>query len=416
MERVILHSDLNNFYASVECLDNTALRGKPVAVCGDPELRHGIVLAKSYEAKAFGVSTGQAIWEAKQRCPNLVVVPPRYDRYIELSQAVRALYIQYTDRMEPFGLDESWLDVGGSVGLFGDGKHIADEIRLRVKREIGLTVSVGVSFNKVFAKLGSDLKKPDATTVISRENFRELAWSLPVSELLYVGPATTRKLGRYGIRTIGDLARTDPAFPHAVLGKVGVMLWRFANGLDSSGVATYYAMPPVKSIGNSTTAPRDLLTDDDIKITLYALCESVAARQREQQSLCSTIQLGIRDNALYRYERQDKLAVPVNNSTDIFDMAFSLFCKNRPARPVRSLSVRALGLSLADEAPQLSLFPEDNRRRKRDDLERAIDRIRGKYGYESIRRGIQLMDTALDLDAKGSNIIHPIGFLGTLDQ
>lgn len=251
MERVILHSDLNNFYASVECLDNTTLRGKPVAVCGDPELRHGIVLAKSYEAKAFGVATGQAIWEAKQRCPDLMVVPPRYDRYIELSQSVRALYVQYTDQVEPFGLDESWLDVGGSVGLFGDGKHIADEIRLRVRHEIGLTVSVGVSFNKVFAKLGSDLKKPDATTVISRENFRELAWSQPVSDLLYVGPATTKKLGRYGIRTIGDLARTDPAFPHAILGKVGVMLWRFANGLDSSGVATYYAMPPIKSIGNS---------------------------------------------------------------------------------------------------------------------------------------------------------------------
>ena len=239
MERVILHSDLNNFYASVECLDNAALRGKPVAVCGDPALRHGIVLAKSYEAKAFGVATGQAIWEARSRCPGLVVVPPRYDRYLELSHQVRELYLQYTDQVEPFGLDESWLDVGGSASLFGDGKQIADTLRRRVRGELGLTVSVGVSFNKVFAKLGSDYRKPDATTVITRENYRELVWALPVSDLLYVGPATTRKLGRYGVYTIGALARSSPEFLHAVLGKVGVMLWQFANGLDRSGVSPY---------------------------------------------------------------------------------------------------------------------------------------------------------------------------------
>ena len=355
MERVILHSDLNNFYASAECLDNAALRGKPVAVCGDPALRHGIVLAKSYEAKAFGVATGQAIWEARSRCPGLVVVPPRYDRYLELSHQVRELYLQYTDQVEPFGLDESWLDVGGSAALFGDGKQIADTLRRRVRGELGLTVSVGVSFNKVFAKLGSDYRKPDATTVITRENYRELVWALPVSDLLYVGPATTRKLGRYGVYTIGALARSSPEFLHAVLGKVGVMLWRFANGLDYSGVSPYYAMPPVKSVGNSTTAPRDLVSDDDVKITLYALCESVAARLREQRCLCSTVQLGIRDNTLLRYERQEKLTAPASNSTDLFDAAFRLFCTNRPSRPVRSLSVRACGLSPAEETPQLSL-------------------------------------------------------------
>ena len=414
MERVILHSDLNNFYASVECLDDPSLRGKPVAVCGDPALRHGIVLAKSYEAKAFGVATGQAIWEAKLRCPGLVVVPPRYGRYLELSRQVRELYLQYTDQVEPFGLDESWLDVGGSAGLFGDGRQIADTLRTRIRREIGLTVSVGVSFNKVFAKLGSDYKKPDATTVITRENYRQVVWAMPVNDLLYVGPATTKKLGRYGIRTIGTLAQASPAFLHTVLGKVGVMLWRFANGLDRSGVSTYYAMPPVKSVGNSTTAPRDLVSDDDVKITLYALCESVAARLREQRSLCSTVQLGIRDNTLLRYERQEKLAFPVSNSGDLFASAFRLFRANRPSRPVRSLSVRATGLSPADEAPQLSLFPEDARRQKREDLERAVDRIRAKYGYTGIRRGIQLLEPSLDLDAKGSNIIHPIGFLGTL--
>ena len=239
-------------------------------------------------------------------------------------------------------------------------------------------------------------------------------WALPVSDLLYVGPATTRKLGRYGVYTIGALARSSPEFLHAVLGKVGVMLWRFANGLDYSGVSPYYAMPPVKSVGNSTTAPRDLVSDDDVKITLYALCESVAARLREQRCLCSTVQLGIRDNTLLRYERQEKLKAPASNSTDLFDAAFRLFCTNRPSRPVRSLSVRACGLSPAEETPQLSLFPEDVKRRKREDLEQAVDRIRAKYGYTGIRRGIQLLDPALDLDAKGSHIIHPVGFLGTL--
>ena len=308
----------------------------------------------------------------------------------------------------------AYLDVGGSAALFGDGPRIADDIRSRVRRELGLTVSVGVSFNKVFAKLGSDYKKPDATTVITRENYRELVWALPVSDLLYVGPATTKKLARYGIHTIGELARTDPAFPHTILGKVGVMLWRFANGMDSSGVAAYHAVPPVKSVGNSTTAPRDLVTDDDVKITLYALCESVAARLREQGSRCATVQLGIRDNALFRYERQEKLSAPSSNSTDIFDAAFRLFAANRLQRPVRSLSVRATSLSQTEESPQLSLFPEDILRQRRDDLERTVDRIRGKYGYAAIRRGIQLLDPALDLDAKGSNIIYPIGFLGTL--
>lgn len=414
MERTILHSDLNNFYASVEQRDNSDLRGKPVAVCGDPAARHGIVLAKSQEAKRYGVKTGQAIWQARQDCPSLIVVPPHYDRYLEASAAVQEIYISYTDQVEPFGLDECWLDVGGSMGLFGPGKAIADDIRARIKRELGLTASVGVSFNKVFAKLGSDYKKPDATTIITKENFQDVVWGLPASDLLYVGPATTKKLGRYGVRTIGQIASTDIKFMYSILGKVGVMLWQFANGRDNSGVATYYSMPPVKTIGNSTTAPRDLVTDEEVKITLYALCDSVAARLREQRSVCNTVQLGIRDTSLLWYERQAQLHRPACDSTSIFEAAFGLFCANRPRSFVRSLSVRASALEIAPDAPQLSLFEEDGRRQRRTDLENAVDRIRGKYGYESIRRSIMLTDPALDLDAKGSNVIHPIGFLGTL--
>ena len=405
---------MNNFYASVECLDNPSLRGKPVAVCGNPDLRHGIVVAKNQIAKKYGVRTGSAIWEARQQCRDLVLVPPHYGRYQEVSAAAREIYISYTDRVEPFGLDECWLDVGGSIGLFGAGPAIADDIRTRIRQELGLTVSVGVSFNKVFAKLGSDMKKPDATTVITRDNYRDVVWTQPVSDLLYVGPATTKKLARYGVYTVGDLARMDINGLYRILGKVGIMLHRFANGRDTLNVSTYYAMPPIKSIGNSTTAPRDLVTEEDVKITLYALCESVAARLREQHSLCSTVQLGVRDTTLFWYERQEHLHVPVCNSSDIFASAFRLYSQNRPSRPVRSLSVRASSLSLEEEQPQLSLFPDDNQRLRHTDLERAVDRIRRKYGYSSIQRGIMLQDPALNLDAKSDNTIHPIGFLSTI--
>ncbi len=415
MERVILHSDMNNFYASVECLDNPRLREKPVAVCGDPMQRHGIVLAKNQIAKQFGVSTGDAIWEARQKCRDIVIVPPHYDRYMELSAAARKIYTSYTDRVEAFGLDECWLDVGGSTNLFGTGPVIADDIRRRVRTELGLTASVGVSFNKVFAKLGSDMKKPDATTVITRENYCEVVWAQPVSDLLYVGPATTKKLKRYGVQTIGDLARMDTGGIYSILGKVGVMLWQFANGWDSSSVSTYYAAPAIKTIGNSTTAPRDLVTDEEVKITLYALCESVAARLRAQNSVCSTVQLGIRDTSLLWYERQEKLCHPVCSVTEIFGAAFRLFGQNRPRAQVRSLSVRASGISPAGPA-QLSLYPDEVRSLRHTDLERAMDRIREKYGYHSIQRGIMLTDPALNLNAKQDNTVHPIGFLSTLNQ
>ena len=196
MKPVILHSDMNNFYASVEILYDPALRDKPVAVAGDEEARHGIVLAKNDIAKRLGIHTGQVLWEARQQCPELVCVPAHYERYLAFSAQAREIYTSYTDQVESFGLDECWLDVTGSVGLFGDGPTIANDIRGRIRRELGLTVSVGVSFNKVFAKLGSDMKKPDAITVITPENYRERAWSLPVSDLLYVGPAFVLAAGQ----------------------------------------------------------------------------------------------------------------------------------------------------------------------------------------------------------------------------
>lgn len=417
MKPVILHSDMNNFYASVEILYDPTLRDKPVAVAGDEEVRHGIVLAKNDIAKRFGIHTGQVLWEARQQCPGLVCVPAHYERYLAFSAQARDIYTSYTDQVEPFGLDECWLDVTGSVGLFGDGPLIADDIRGRIRRELGLTVSVGVSFNKVFAKLGSDMKKPDATTVITPENYQERAWSLPVSDLLYVGPATTEKLSRYGIQTIGALAQANVDFLYWLLGKNGVMLHQFANGQDHSGVRRYYSLPPMKSIGNSTTAPRDLASEDDVKITLMALCESIGARLREQNCLCSTVSVVIRDRRLLSYSRQAKLPRLTANTLDIWEAAIELFRQRYAGgEPVRSLSVKVSGLTPVDSGVQLSLFPEVQKAQRRADIDRTLDRIRGKYGYRSIRRAITLVDPALDLDAKGEHIIHPIGFLGTLHE
>lgn len=406
---------MNNFYASVEILFDPTLKGKPVAVAGDEEARHGIVLAKNDIAKGFGIYTGQVLWEARQQCPGLVCVPAHYDRYLYFSGAAREIYTSYTNQVEPFGLDECWLDVTGSTGLFGDGPTIADNIRARIRQELGLTVSVGVSFNKVFAKLGSDMKKPDATTVITKENFRETTWALPVSDLLYVGPATTRKLARFGITTIGGLAQANVDLLYWLLGKNGIMLHRFANGLDRSGVRPYYLSPPIKSIGNSTTAPRDLVSLDDVKITLMALCESVAARLREQDCVCTTVAVGIRDNRLIHYDRQIRLVRPSANTMDLWEAAVELFRRHHTAgSPVRSLSVKASGLSLAESMEQLSLFPEEQKAQRRATIDRTLDKLRSKYGYFIIRRAVTLLDPALDLDAKGDHIIHPIGFLGTL--
>ena len=410
MEPIILHSDMNNFYASVEMLYDPALRDKPIAVAGDEEARHGIVLAKNELAKTFGIRTGQVLWEARQQCPGLVCVPAHYDRYLRFSALAREIYISYTDQVEAFGLDECWLDVTGSTGLFGDGVTIANDIRARIRQELGLTVSVGVSYNKVFAKLGSDMKKPDATSVITPENFRETAWRLPVSDLLYVGPATTRKLAQFGIHTIGALAQANIGFLYSLLGKNGVMLHRFANGQDRSGVRRYYSVPPMKSIGNSTTAPRDLISEEDIKITLLALCESVGARLREQGCVCTTVTVGIRDNRLIAYDRQEKLPRPTNSTMAIWETAVGLVTRSRSGDiPIRSLSVKVSGLSPADETDQMSLFPDLQREQRRKDIDRVVDQIRAKYGYFSIRRAVTLLDPALDLDARGDHVIHPVG-------
>ncbi len=409
-ERVILHSDLNNFYASVECLYHPEYRGKPLAVLGDPEARHGIVLAKNYEAKFHDVKTGDPMWMAKQKCPDIIFVPPHYDLYMKHSKLVRDIYAEYTDKVEPYGLDECWLDVTGSSLLFGSGKDIANEIRSRVKSELGVSVSVGVSFNKIFAKLGSDMKKPDATTVIESERFKEIVWPLPVKELLYVGRATHNKLRRKGIFTIGDLADADPENLRFWLGKMGIVLWQFANGLDTSPVTNIGAKSMIKTVGNSTTAPRDLISNEDIKITLMVLSESVSARLREYGFICRTVQIGIRDNGLNWIERQGKLEIPNRTAKSIFELAFSLFKKHTNGKPIRSLSVRACDLEPIDHV-QLSLLPDVSQLQKQEELEAAMDNLRNRFGHFSVQKGLMLTDKELSaLDPKNDHIIHPMSF------
>jgi DNA polymerase-4 len=401
---------MNNFYASVECLYNPGIRHMPVAVCGDPLARHGIVLAKNQLAKSYGIVTGEAIWQARAKCPALHVVAPDYPRYLYFARKARAIYEQYTCQVEPFGLDESWLDVSGSA--IGGGYEIAEQIRGRIKEELGLTVSIGVSFNKIFAKLGSDMKKPDAVTIISRDNYRSLVWPLPAADLLYVGRSTRSKLQRVNIKSIGDLACCDPSFLQSYLGKWGQMLWSFANGLDDQPVRRLDQTDVIKSIGNSTTTPRDLVSLQDVKMTVFVLAESVAARLRDHGFKCRTVQISVRDNDLYSYERQKKLIRPSCLSREIALAALELFQASHDwSRPVRTLGIRGTDLVCPLQERQLSLLDADNNERRQESLEKTIDLIRDRYGYFSVQKAIMLSDRELTgLDARKEHIIHPVSY------
>jgi DNA polymerase-4 len=405
-ERVILHADINNFYAGVECLHRPEIRHRPVVVGGDESLRHGIVLAKNYAAKATGIRTGETLWQARLKCPNLVVLPPNYPLYLRYARFARQIYADFTDRIEPFGLDEAWLDVSGR-----DGVLTADAIRERIRRELGVTASVGVSYNKIFAKLGSDLKKPDATTPVSRENYRTVAWPLPVEELLYVGRATGEKLHKYSIHTIGQLGAAPLSFLRGLFGKVGDVLHTFANGQDQSPVMRLDEEALIKSIGNSTTTPRDLTCDEEVKIILFVLCESVCARMREHGFLCRTVAVSVRDNALFRFERQARLKAPSHISGEIAGVAMQLFRQhyNWP-RPVRSVGVRCSDLLPANGPLQLTVF-DDDARDKLAALDKTVDALRKRFGHFCIQRASVSADRPLGgIDPKGDHVIHPVGF------
>ncbi|HBD86385.1 MAG TPA: DNA polymerase IV [Clostridiales bacterium] len=395
MDRIILHSDINACYAGIELLFAPQLRGKPVAVGGDEALRHGIVLSKTEEAKRIGVRTGMTLWQARQLCPELVVVPPHFDRYLYFTGEVQKIYSEYTDRREPFGIDESWLDLTGCVPAAG-GKAAAKEIGARVKHELGLTVSVGVSWNKVFAKLGSDYKKPDAVTVIGRHDYKDKVWPLPAGALLFVGRSTARRLGELGIHTIGDLARTQADVLRLRLGKAGDMLQAFANGWDTSPVRRAGERPPVKSIGNSTTTPRDMISLSDAMPALVSLAESVGARLRQAGLMARTVTLDMRSAQLTWCSHRMRLECPTDCSRALLESALALLAEAH-AWPgaLRGIGIRAEELVSVNMPDQIDIFNDYVNRIKQKNLDSAIDRIRGKYGGAAVQRGAVFADPAM---------------------
>lgn len=385
MPRAILHSDMNCFYASVEIMLDPALRGKAVAVCGSTEDRHGIVLAKSEEAKRAGIKTGMVNWEAKQWCPSLIVVPPHYEQYIKYSMLARDVYNRYTDLVEPYGMDECFIDISGSQVHGGDPMSIAEEIRSSMRDELGLTVSIGVSYNKIFAKLGSDMKKPDAITEITPANFKQRVWPLPASDLLYVGRSTTKKLADRCIYTIGNLAAASPEMLRSMLGVNGVMLWNFANGNDTSRVMHKDFVSPVKSIGHGITCNADLVNDDEVDKVILFLCQDIGHKLRIHDMRAQGIQICIRDCNLWWKQYQAPLLIATQSSLEIAVKARELFHKNyKWSNPLRSITVRAIRLSPKANPVQQMLFDDGERRDKAERLEDAVDDLRRRFGKSAI--------------------------------
>lgn len=386
MERIILHCDMNGFYASVELLSLPHLREKPMAVCGNPDSRHGIILAKNEPAKAYGIVTAETVWQAKRKCPELVLVPPHHARYQEYSDRINDIYQRFTDLVEPFSIDESWLDVSASLKLFGGGRDIADCIRKTVREELGLTLSAGVSFNKIFAKMGSEYKKPDATTVISRENYKQILWPLPVGQLFFVGPTTAQKLTARGIKSIGDLAMTNRYVMHSLLGKLGDQLHDYANGLEDSPVARFSERQALKSVGNSITFRRDLVGIGDIKKAVTALSDIVSSRLREYRMKCWGVKVDIKNPYFKTISRQKQLYVATNLGEEIAKAAMELIENSwKLSDPIRLITITGIHLGREDDDEQISFFTQQNEeRKKQEDIERTMDAIRKKYGGTAV--------------------------------
>jgi len=413
MDRIIFHSDINCCYANIELLHHQELQGLPVAVAGSVENRHGIILAKDEVAKSFGVKTGMVIWQAKQLCPRLVTLEPNYELYLRFAGYVKDIYSDYTNLLEGFGIDESWLDLTGCIEP-KDSVAIAHEIRNRVKSELGITVSIGVSWNKIFAKLGSDYKKPNAVTNISRDNFMDMVWSLPASDLLGVGRATKKRLEGMGINTIGDIAKADAELLRLRLGKMGYVIHSFANGRDSSPVRRDDLAPPVKSIGNSTTTPRDIENRNEAEIVMLSLTESIGARLRDSGFKCMVISVSVRSTNLSWRSHQIKLSSPTDCTREILHRAMALLqdLKCFPGS-LRGLGLCAMELVREDAPVQRDIFGEYDARERLRKMDFCIDDIRRRFGFHSIKRGLAASAADIgSLNAKEENIIHPVGFFG----
>ncbi len=413
MDRVILHIDANCFFASVETAYNPSFIGKPLAVCGDREARHGIILTANYIAKGFGVKTGETIVSALAKCPNLITVTSNPHRYTRHSALIREILADYSDNIEPFGCDEAWIDISKLVRTVDEGKAVAREISARIKRELHITVSIGVSFCKVFAKFGSDYKKPDAITVINRENYKNIVWSAPCKSLIYIGSATSAKLAARGVYTIGDIVAAGSRKMQSWLGKNGLLLYSFAAGCDSSVVREKAEKPTVKSVGNSTTASRDLVCDDDVKRIFFVLADSVARRLREKNICANTVTISLRRNDLSAFTHRSTLPEPTDTAFSIADTAFRLFkeCYDLTEdKPLRSVGISVGTSANSCENMQLSLFPDEDIDIRRRALEFAMDKVRDSFGYYSICRASLLADQKLThFDPKSEHVLHPVG-------
>ena len=385
-DRVILHCDMNGFYAAVELLAHPELAGRPMAVSGDPNNRHGIILAKNQLAKEYGVVTAETIWKAKKKCPDLVLVKPHMDKYKLYCGKINSIYQRFTDMVEPFSIDESWLDVTASQSLFGSGRQIADTIRKTVKEELGMTLSAGVSYNKVLAKMGSEYNKPDATTIITKNNFREILWPLPARELFGVGKATSEKLDRLGIRTIGDIARADKNYLHSLFGKAGCIIWEYANGIAESPVCRYDQREPMKSVGNGVTFRRDLTAESDIATAVKALSDTVAGRLRKYGYKAYGVKVDIKDTHFKVISRQKQLFAPTWLSEEISKVSMEIIRSSwKISSPIRMITITGINLTDDISQEQLSLFGADIDEKDRcEKMELTMDQVRRKYGSHSI--------------------------------
>ncbi len=408
MERIIIHSDMNSCYASIECSLNPELKGKPVAVGGSVEDRHGIILAKTAEAKKFGVTTGEAIWQAQQKCPDLIIVPPHFDIYAKYSALARDIYRRYTDKIEPMGLDEAWCDITGSILLFGSVENITNGIREAFKNELGITVSIGVSYNKIFAKLGSDLAGIDEVVAITKENYRDIVWPLSVGSIMGVGRNTAKKLQSYGIRTVGDLANTDSQWLKLTFGVVGEDMWRYANGYDNSRVMPDGYAREVKSIGHGVTCREDLTNDEEVWLAFLQLSQDVSKRLKEERLAATAVQISVRDTFLMTRQFQCETGYPTQSAMDISKTALKLFKESYSwVSNVRALSVRAINLCDEDAPMQLDLSGEY----KQHDRQKIIDdttlALREKFGSEALFNCSVMMESKMP-DMKGKKSPLPI--------
>jgi len=388
-DRVILHCDMNNFFASVECLFRPELKDVPMAVAGSEDDRHGIILAKNNIAKKYGIVTAETVWQAKKKCPSLVLVPPHHERYSHYSRVINEIYARFTDMVEPFSIDESWLDVTGSRLLFGSGEEIAHKISDAVKEETGLTMSIGVSFNKFFAKMGSDYKKPDAITVITRENYKDILFPLPVGDMIFVGKSTLERLNHLGIRTIGELAETDVEMLKKAIGKSGESLWENANGLDDSPVMNIDYQREEKSMGNGITFRRDLETEDDIRAALVMLSDSLSYKLRKRDLKGNIIKIDIKDTKLRKITRQKKLDYHTYLKSDIVKESLKLLTANwETGNPIRHITVTVSGFEDDEKSEQMSLFGTKNKSSEKTyHMEKSIDDIRSRFGMQAISFG-----------------------------